>query len=105
MHELIQAYLQALNRAVLAEEEVARGCHSAARLWLVRAGLACPEVLQRLCGVEDVVGLDVADDRADFSVCSDARVRSKAHEESRKCNHKQQAAVDQRSVHCILLLG
>ena len=49
MDKGIQTYLQPLNGAVLAEEEVTRGGDSLARMGLVGAGLASGEVLQCLC--------------------------------------------------------
>src|SRR5215467_1200086 len=106
MDKGIQTYLQPLNGAVLAEEEVARGSDSLARLGLVGAGLASGEVLQCLCRAQDVAGIDVADDRTYVRIGGDSGVGntgSQAYQHNCQGAHKQPAAVDQHSFHRGLL--
>jgi hypothetical protein len=71
MDERVKADLESGDGAVLVEEEVARGGNAVAGLGLVRARLPCSKILQGLRGIENVVGVNIADDGADFRVCRD----------------------------------
>ena len=78
MGERVKPDLKSGNRAVLTEEEVARGSHATSRLRLVGTGLPGPEVLQRAGSVQNTVRIHIADDAADFRVCGHASAGGKA---------------------------
>src|SRR6202007_2945083 len=89
--EGIEPHPETGDRLVLLVEEVARGSDAMAGLGLVRAGLPRPEILQGLCGVENSVGVDVAEDRTDFRIGSD-RAAGRAGEYKRESDDEHEGA-------------
>src|SRR4029077_18936620 len=103
MHERIEPYLESWNRFVLVEKKVARGGDTVAGFGLVGARLPRPKILQGLGCVEDSIGVDVANDRADFRIGGE-RTAGRAGEYKGKGDDEHEGADDQRSLHRYILL-
>src|SRR5258708_37898522 len=83
MNKWVQPNLQPRDGLVLTEDKIAGGGDAVSGFGLVRAGLACSEVLQRLCGVENAVGIYVAEDGGNVGVGRQAARGTKADEQER----------------------
>ena len=102
--EGIESNLQSGDRAVLGEEVVARSGDTLARSRRVRAGLACPKILQALRRVQNVAGIDIREDAADFRIGGNAPV-ARCEANHNHGNGEHESAVKQRSLHGHLLRG